>query len=94
MIALLILAIFLVVAGIFFFFAATVGFLRFPDFYSRMHATGKGDTFGLLLCLLGFYKEIGPSATPALKGLDEEAGIERHELEEAVSGLRSKGLIK
>ena len=53
MIALLILAIFLIVAGIFFFFAATVGFLRFPDFYSRMHATGKGDTFGLLLCLLG-----------------------------------------
>jgi multicomponent Na+:H+ antiporter subunit G len=53
MIALLILTVFLVVAGIFFFFAATVGFLRFPDFYSRMHATGKGDTFGLLLCLLG-----------------------------------------
>jgi multicomponent Na+:H+ antiporter subunit G len=53
MIVLLILAIFLVVAGIFFFFAATVGFLRFPDFYSRMHATGKGDTFGLLLSLLG-----------------------------------------
>jgi len=46
-------AIFLVVAGIFFFFAATVGFLRFPDFYTRMHATGKGDTFGLLLSLLG-----------------------------------------
>jgi multicomponent Na+:H+ antiporter subunit G len=53
MIVLLILAIFLVVAGIFFFFAATVGFLRFPDFYSRMHATGKGDTFGVLLSLLG-----------------------------------------
>ncbi len=42
-----------VVAGLFFFFAATVGFLRFPDFYSRMHATGKGDTFGLLLSLIG-----------------------------------------
>ena len=53
MIAVLIIVIFLVVAGIFFFFAATVGFLRFPDFYSRMHATGKGDTFGLLLSLLG-----------------------------------------
>jgi multicomponent Na+:H+ antiporter subunit G len=53
MIVLLILAIFLVVAGIFFFFAATVGFLRLPDFYSRMHATGKGDTFGVLLSLLG-----------------------------------------
>ncbi len=48
----------------------------------------------LLLCLLDFYKEIGPSATPALKGLDEEAGIERHELEKAVAGLRSKGLIE
>lgn len=53
MIALLIMVIFLVVAGIFFFFAATIGFLRFPDFYSRMHATGKGDTFGLLLTLIG-----------------------------------------
>ena len=51
--AILILVALLVVAGIFFFFAATVGFLRFPDFYSRMHATGKGDTFGLLLSLLG-----------------------------------------
>ncbi len=48
----------------------------------------------LLHCLLLFYREHGPSATPALKGLDEEAGIERHELEEAVKGLRSKGLIE
>ena len=39
--------------GTFFFFGATVGFLRFPDFYSRMHATGKGDTLGTLLCLIG-----------------------------------------
>ncbi|MEW6263680.1 MAG: monovalent cation/H(+) antiporter subunit G [Thermodesulfobacteriota bacterium] len=53
MIAVLIVVIVLVVAGIFFFFAATIGFLRFPDFYSRMHATGKGDTFGLLLSLIG-----------------------------------------
>ena len=43
----------LLVGGWFFFFAATVGFLRFPDLYSRMHATGKGDTLGLLLCVLG-----------------------------------------
>ncbi len=53
MIAVLTVVIFLVAAGLFFFFAATVGFLRFPDFYSRMHATGKGDTFGVLLTLLG-----------------------------------------
>ncbi len=48
----------------------------------------------LLHCLLLFYREHGPGATPALKGLDEEAGIERHELEEAVKGLRTKGLIE
>jgi len=48
----------------------------------------------LILCLLLFYKEIGPAATPALKSLHEEAGIERHELDEAVKGLRSKGLIE
>ena len=30
----------------------------------------------LLLCLLRFYREFGPGATPALKGLDEE--IFRH----------------
>jgi len=44
---------FFLIAGIFFFFAATVGFLRFPDLYTRMHATGKGDTLGLLLCIIG-----------------------------------------
>ena len=37
----------------FFFFAATVGLLRFPDFYSRLHATGKGDTLAVLLALVG-----------------------------------------
>lgn len=46
-------AVLLIVVGIFFFFAAAVGFLRFPDFYSRIHATAKGETLGLVLCLLG-----------------------------------------
>ncbi len=53
MIAVFIIAGFFLLAGLFFFFAAAVGFLRFPDFYARMHATGKGDTFGLLLSLMG-----------------------------------------
>jgi len=48
----------------------------------------------LLLCLLFFYREVGPAATPGLSGLDEEAGLERHELEEAVKALREKGLIE
>jgi hypothetical protein len=48
----------------------------------------------LLRCLLAFYREIGPSATPGLSGLDEEAGLERHELEDAIRGLRARGLIE
>ena len=48
-----ILVILLLVTGVFFFFATTVGILRFPDFYSRMHAAGKGDTLSSLLMLAG-----------------------------------------
>ena len=40
------------VSGLIFFFATTVGLLRFPDFYSRMHAAGKGDTLSSLIMLL------------------------------------------
>lgn len=43
----------LVLGGLFFFFAASIGLLRFPDFYARMHATGKGDTLGCFLIVLG-----------------------------------------
>ena len=39
--------------GFFFFLASTVGLLRFPDFYCRLHATGKGDTLAVLLSLIG-----------------------------------------
>jgi multicomponent Na+:H+ antiporter subunit G len=48
-----ILAIIFIVAGVFFFTTSTIGLLRFPDFYTRMHATGKGDTLGTLLTLTG-----------------------------------------
>jgi len=41
------------VGGLFFFTTATLGLLRFPDFYSRLHATGKGDTLAVFLSLLG-----------------------------------------
>ena len=43
----------LMIAGLFFFFATTIGVLRFPDFYTRMHAAGKGDTLSSLLILVG-----------------------------------------
>jgi hypothetical protein len=54
----------------------------------------SGNERKLLHCLLRFYREIGPAATPGVKGLDEEAGLERWEISEAVSGLRAKGLIE
>ncbi|UCG77613.1 MAG: monovalent cation/H(+) antiporter subunit G [Nitrospirota bacterium] len=47
------LTVLLTVTGFFFFFATTIGLIRFPDFYSRMHAAGKGDTLSSLLMLLG-----------------------------------------
>lgn len=42
-----------ILGGLFFFIAATVGLLRFPDFFCRLHATGKGDTMAVLLSLVG-----------------------------------------
>lgn len=48
----------------------------------------------LLLCLLGFYREFGPGAAPAINELDHEAGLERFELDEAVRALRNKELIE
>ncbi len=43
----------LVAAGIFFLLTGALGLIRFPDFYSRMHAAGKCDTLGSLLILTG-----------------------------------------
>ena len=43
----------LISLGLFFFFAACVGLLRLPGFYSRMHAAGKGDTLSTILILTG-----------------------------------------
>ncbi len=49
-----IISVILILAGLFFFLGAAVGLLRFPDFYVRMHAAGKGDTLSSLLVILGF----------------------------------------
>lgn len=45
-------------AGLFFLLVGAIGVLRLPDFYTRLHAMGKCDTLGMLLCLLGlmFYE--------------------------------------
>lgn len=43
----------LLATGAFFFIAGTLGLLRFPDVYSRLHAVTKADTLGLGLVVLG-----------------------------------------
>ena len=43
----------LLLVGAFFFFAGTVGLLRFPDVYSRLHALAKADNLGLGCVVLG-----------------------------------------
>ena len=42
----------LLVAGVFLFAVGVLGILRFPDFYTRLHAAGKCDTLGSILLLL------------------------------------------
>lgn len=46
------LALIALVAGCFFIFAGTVGMLRLPDVYCRLHAMTKADNLGLLLICL------------------------------------------
>jgi multicomponent Na+:H+ antiporter subunit G len=43
----------LVLVGAGFFMAGTVGLLRFPDVYCRLHALTKADNLGLGFVLLG-----------------------------------------
>ena len=43
----------LIACGVFFLLTSAVGLIRFPDFYTRMHAAGKCDTLGSFLVLTG-----------------------------------------
>ena len=46
------LALVFLLSGCFFIFAGTVGMLRLPDVYCRLHAMTKADNLGLLLICL------------------------------------------
>ncbi len=49
--------------GAFFFFAGTVGLLRFPDLFCRLHALTKADNLGLGLIVLGLlFQASSPAA--------------------------------
>ncbi len=43
----------LIVLGAMFFCAGTIGLLRFPDVYTRLHALTKADNMGLALIIFG-----------------------------------------
>ncbi|MDF1823528.1 MAG: monovalent cation/H(+) antiporter subunit G [Verrucomicrobiales bacterium] len=49
-----VISIIFIIAGLIFFIGGAVGLIRFPDFYTRTHAAGKGDTLSSLLVILGF----------------------------------------
>ncbi len=44
---------FFILVGCFLCFSGGVGLLRFPDFYTRMHAVGVTDTLGAGMILIG-----------------------------------------
>jgi len=46
-------------AGLFFVLAGTLGVLRLPDFYTRLHAAGMIDTLGAEMILLGLIIQSG-----------------------------------
>lgn len=43
----------LLAGGVFFLLVGSIGLLRLPDFYTRLHATGKCDTLGGGLIIFG-----------------------------------------
>jgi multicomponent Na+:H+ antiporter subunit G len=56
------LSIALLLIGAGFFFAGTVGLLRFPDVYTRLHALTKADNLGLGLIVIGLMLRVESAA--------------------------------
>jgi multicomponent Na+:H+ antiporter subunit G len=50
------------VSGMVFVLAGSIGVLRLPDFYTRMHAAGVTDTLGAELIMIGLILQAGWSA--------------------------------
>lgn len=53
----------LMVSGLMFFTAGTIGLIRFPDVRSQLHALTKADNLGLGLLLLGAALYLGSATT-------------------------------
>jgi multicomponent Na+:H+ antiporter subunit G len=50
-----------IVLGVFFIFVASLGVVRLPDFYSRVHAPTKAATLGLFFLLFAVIIDLGES---------------------------------
>ena len=61
----------LVAFGTFFLTVGTVGLLRFPNVYNRMHATSKPTTLGTATIFLAAFVRFGPGSDglPSLLGI-------------------------
>lgn len=46
-------AVIFIVSGFLYMAIAAFGVIKFPDFFTRLHAAGVGDTFGALLITFG-----------------------------------------
>lgn len=55
----------LMVGGGFFLLVGSVGIVRLPDFYTRIHAAAKSDTLGLMLMMIGLAVHEGLTITSA-----------------------------
>jgi multicomponent Na+:H+ antiporter subunit G len=53
-----IITIILLIAGAVFFLAGTVGILRFPDVFTRLHALTKADNLGLGLLVMALMLQV------------------------------------
>ena len=63
-----ILAAILLVAGVFFLIISTIGLLRLPVVYTRMHASSMSESMGAILILLGIgaYEGLTPATIKIL----------------------------
>ncbi|QSW99717.1 monovalent cation/H(+) antiporter subunit G [Haloterrigena alkaliphila] len=50
----------LIVVGVFFLTVGTIGMLRLPNVYNRMHATSKPTTLGTAAIFLAAFAQFGP----------------------------------
>jgi multicomponent Na+:H+ antiporter subunit G len=61
----------LVIVGVFFLAVGTIGLLRLPNVYNRMHATSKPTTLGTASIFLAGFVDFGPGGA----GLTSLVGI-------------------